>query len=184
MSNRYINQEIADVMCAQAEARSAREENHGLRKEIERLKARLATVPELTRRCLAAETRIEELERGKKYAEVKIMELGRANKRVWELEGERTHLNERLGWTDEEWKKKHLIDNEMIDSILHEVEWLRDSIAGGIEEDHIDALYEALGIERCEGCGGSGRFEAVGLYEDCEDCAKWGGKGWVIGDSA
>ena len=41
------------------------------------------------------------------------------------------------------------------------------------------AVLNKINIFRCEGCGGSGRFEAAGLYEDCEDCAKWGSHGWV-----
>jgi hypothetical protein len=39
------------------------------------------------------------------------------------------------------------------------------------------ATLRELNIFRCEGCDGSGRFEAVGLYENCDCC---NGHGWTV----
>lgn len=75
--------------------------------------------------------------------------------------------------------KGHHITPEMIDAA-----WIMATTGGyqSAEEDLAIAVLSQLHIFQCEGCGGSGRFEAVGLYEDCEDCAPWDSKGWVIGD--
>ena len=95
--------------------------------------------------------------------------------RVEELEGERTHLNERLGWTDEEWKKKHLISHEMIDAAWA---YAKDY------EPYSASCLEALEIKRCWGCAGGGRVRDPmdrGIRTIGELCPDCDGHGWVIG---
>ena len=89
--------------------------------------------------------------------------------RVKELEKERDAAEAEL------WGANYFT-NEMIDEAVEVIQ----PFTKNYEDSGWPALNK-LGIHRCEGCGGSGRFEAVGLYEDCEDCAPWGSKGWVIG---
>ena len=116
-----------------------------------------------------------------------LAEIERLRTHIEELEGERNHLNERLGWTDEEWKKKHLITNEMIDGAVEQIEHDPSTRHAGV---NTWLTLNKLGIERCKGCGGSGstfvtqsEFLMGGVEEGpCPDCAPWGSKGWVIGD--
>ena len=58
---------------------------------------------------------------------------------------------------------------------IHNIITHPDSMVSG--EQLVWNALNKFSIEQCEGCGGSGRFEAVGLYEDCDECD---GKGYVI----
>lgn len=138
-------------------------------------------------RAVKAEARVEKLEL--KDAE----ETEALRERILELERERESLNERLGWTDEEWKTKHLITDEMIDAAWKHTEDLRDGLQN-LEQPEIEKiicntreeLMQEFNIFYCEGCDGKGHWEQEpqtgGAYPEqepiCPDC---NGYGWVIG---